>query len=277
MGETECKRTLLIEGKLHRKCTKCHEYKSITGSFNKDKKGFKGRGAQCVECLSSYKRNYYLENLEREKARAKVWYEENKEFASESQRNYREGNKEKVAEGNRRYRLENIDRLRVQSREYRERNKEATALQKRRWYLANKDTVTARNLRRRARESLSEGKITTEQLTEIKKKFAYRCALTGEDCDLSIDHVIPVITGYGHATVGNLIPLKEELNYSKGPKHIFEWFEESRVHYKLSRGKFNKLIQYLSDVNGMTVREYRIYMDWCFDNPRNISETEGTK
>lgn len=262
------------EGIKGKKCTKCYEWKPLDSGFHGDKRGLGGRTAKCKDCVAVYKRNYYKENSEKEKKRTKEWYEINKEVALERQRVYRELNREKVAETNRIYRLKNIDKIREVSRRYRERNKDKVTLQKRKWYLANKDIVEVRNLRRRSRMTLARNDLTVEEKDMIWKYFNNKCALSCSD-DVSIDHVIPINTGRGGTHKGNIIPLKTELNQSKGPDNIFEWFEANRQRFELSQNKFDRLIDFLAEANDMSVDEYRDYVYWCHENPRELSESEA--
>ena len=89
-------------------------------------------------------------------------------------------------------------------------------------------------------------------------KFEGRCVLTGSECDLSVDHVIPISKG-GGTVEGNLICIRRDLNSSKNNKNIFDWFFENKTRFSLCEDKFNKVIKYLSEVNNMSVDEYKKY------------------
>ena len=72
-----------------------------------------------------------------------------------------------------------------------------------------------------------------------------------------------------------MIPLRADLNISKSARCIFDWFYDVKDHFNLPQTKFDELIEYLADINGMTANEYEDYVRWCHDNPRVIDETES--
>jgi len=114
--------------------------------------------------------------------------------------------------------------------------------------------------------------LTAEKRDLIIEQFDGGCALTGDKADVHLDHVIPISVGHGGTTYENIIPLRADLNLSKGTGNIFEWFEANMQRLKLKRTKFNTLIEYLADINGMTTKEYEAYVRKCHDNPRIIDE-----
>lgn len=107
--------------------------------------------------------------------------------------------------------------------------------------------------------------LTVDELEEIMNKFN-GCALTGDSSNIHMDHVIPIATEKGGTVKENIIPLRADLNMSKGSKNIFEWFEENADKYSLSRKSFEELINYLADINGMSVEEYRAYVYECHEH-----------
>lgn len=128
---------------------------------------------------------------------------------------------------------------------------------------------TIRINRRRARKALLPDTLTSTQYKEIITHFKGRCALT-EGTDIQLDHVIPIKTGHGGTTKENMITLSKEINQSKHTSNIFEWFEDNQERFSLSQSKFDALIEYLAGINEMTTKEYRAYVDWCFDNPQSL-------
>jgi hypothetical protein len=135
----------------------------------------------------------------------------------------------------------------------------------------NKEKMQMLRHRRLARLKQLPNDITDEQLNIICEKFN-GCALTGETTNVHMDHVIPLSIGHGGSIYGNMIPLRADLNISKNNRNIFEWFEENKERFNLSQEKFDELIEYLAEINKMTVEEYRDYVYWCHDNPREVDD-----
>lgn len=126
-------------------------------------------------------------------------------------------------------------------------------------------------IRRRDKQYGVVSRVTDEDIKKVLENFDYKCSLTGSE-DFHIDHVIPVSLGIVGGEYGNIIPLKADLNMVKGDSNIFEWFADNRERFGLSQRKFDELIEYLADINEMTVEEYRDYVYWCHDNPRTVGE-----
>jgi hypothetical protein len=244
-------------------CTKCGQWKPLDTSYFRDKKALGGRMAKCKECTAEYKKSYYALNSDKEKQRASDWYDSNKERAKEWGRKYRQDHKEERSLADKLYRINNAEKLTKKAREYRLANREKVYERQRRWYLDNKDIVEIRNLRRRTRESKLNNDLTKEEKELIWQHFNNSCALTGSSENVSIDHVIPISTGYGGSTKGNIIPLRLDLNTSKCDKNIFVWFEDAKHIYGLSEDKFYSLIEWLSQINGMTIEEYKSFVCEC--------------
>lgn len=187
---------------------------------------------KCIEM----QRIHYHKNKEKYAQRYKVYYEQNQEYHRERRRKHYFENWEKS----------------------REKNKQ--------WFRDNPEQAQVIRMRRRTREYLLPDDITYEEVEEVKLFFG-GCALTGEKEDIHLDHVIPLATGRIGAVRGNIIPLKSSLNESKRDKNIFEWFEQNKEYWGLSQEKFDKLIDYLSRQNEMSVEKYREYVYWCHENP----------
>src|SRR5699024_2167262 len=130
-------------------------------------------------------------------------------------------------------------------------------------------------MNRRFRESYLEDSLTEDELASMYSRFNYSCAITMDKTTLNIDHVIPYTVGREGNSLGNIIPLRRDLNISKSDRNIFEWFADNRERFGLSQRKFDELIEYLADINEMTVEDYREYVYWCHDNPRTIDEIKA--
>lgn len=225
-----------------RKCTKCGEWKPLETSFYRKKGGSGDRFSVCIDCLL------------------------------DQHRKYREENKEKIAEYRRRRYEENKEKLLEYYRKYYEKNKEKHRYYTIRWQKNNHEKAKAITQRRRARKRGLPDNWTLEQQKGTWEYFNNACALTGEGGDIHEDHVIPLAVGHGGTTYGNMIPLRADLNDSKCDRNIFEWFSENRERFNLSEERFNRLIEYLATINGLTVDEYRQFVYWCHENPRNEDE-----
>lgn len=126
-----------------------------------------------------------------------------------------------------------------------------------------------RQHRRRARKKSLPNDFTDEQMTKTYEYFG-GCALTGAS-EIHWDHVIPLASGHGGTTCGNMIPLRGDLNMSKSDANIFDWFRTNKERFNLSQDKFDFLIEWLAGVNEMTTEEYQLYVYQCFDKIGNYS------
>jgi hypothetical protein len=142
--------------------------------------------------------------------------------------------------------------------------------QRRGRYPLHRDKYIANVRKRRTNLSGLEDNLTSEQRKEILDFFK-GCALT-ESSEFHWDHVVPISTGHGGTTYGNMIPLKEFFNISKKDRNIFEWFETNRQRFNLSQEKFDTLISWLADANEVSVDDYRDYVYWCHANPHSLED-----
>jgi hypothetical protein len=131
---------------------------------------------------------------------------------------------------------------------------------------SNPDKNKLRQHRRRARRKSLPNDFTNEQMSQTYEYFG-GCALTGAS-EVDWDHVVPLVSGFGGTTFGNMVPLRGDLNKSKNDANIFEWFERNKERFNLEQARFDRLINWLASVNGMTTAEYRSFVDECFDGAR---------
>jgi len=270
-----------------KKCTKCMELKLLE-MYNKRKDCLGGKEPTCRYCKSKLSKRYRKENPEKLKAQKKKWlennpdyqksyykknqdalksnmktyYKENRESIIEKVTKYRKNNTEKITN----YRFENRIKRSRQSKNWRLQNYEHYKEYKRVYEKENPQGSRLRNHRRRARKRMLPNDLTHKQQNAILTHFNNACALSGETTDLHLDHVIPLATGHGGTTYGNMIPLRGDLNCSKNDSNLFEWFESNWKRFELSRKRFDALVKYLADVNEMTVEEYVAYYNGCFED-----------
>lgn len=234
-----------------KKCTKCGDVKSMN-EFSSCRGKLGDKQPKCKSC----ERQYRQENKERRNEYDRQYRQENKERIKERGRQYYRENKERI----RQYQQENKERIRERDRQYRQENKEM--------YLLHVHT-------RRARKQHLPDTLTENQRNQTMAHFNIGCALTGETESYHMDHVIPLSIGHGGTTFENMIPLRDNLNISKGNRNLFEWFRGSKEFYELSQTKFDELIEYLADINGMSTDEYEEYVYWCHDNPQELEEEDA--
>ncbi|MDA8229272.1 MAG: hypothetical protein M0T74_16520 [Desulfitobacterium hafniense] len=106
-------------------------------------------------------------------------------------------------------------------------------------------------------------------------KYGSDCFLTGSPetgFDNVFDHFIPLSTGHVGAVLGNYIILTPELNSSKGAQNPFEWIKTNSEKYKIDMVKWDQLIINNAREFELTVEEYKEFVYWCFENPRDLEE-----
>jgi hypothetical protein len=243
---------------ISKNCAKCNEVKTLD-DYTKHKAGLGGRESTCKAC----KAGYYVENKDVYVER----YESNNEHLRELMRSYYNANKETYVEYRRKYYAENKEAISERHREYCATNRERITELSRNWRRNNPEKDTLISERRRARKKSLPDDFTEAQMLKTLDFFG-GCALTGATADIHWDHVIPLATGHGGTTYGNMIPLRSNLNLSKSDGNIFEWFERNKERFDLSQSQFDRLVEWLAGINGMTTAEYRSFVDECFDNRR---------
>ncbi len=138
------------------------------------------------------------------------------------------------------------------------------------WFRENPHANAINNAKYRTLKARLPYEWGNVEQSEVLSRFDGGCALTGNS-DIEWDHAIPVSTGHGGTTRKNMYPLRQDLNSSKGSLNIFEWFETAKERFNLEQSRFDALIEYLSKLNGMTTKEYRDYVYWCHENPRDAA------
>ena len=263
-----------------KECTKCGEIKGKK-SFYKDRRKSNGLRASCKECQKEGGRKYYEENKERKS----LYYEENKEREKKRRHQHYQRNKERYADRHRRWITKNqewyveyhkkyYEENKERYKEYYEENKERISAIRSQWGKENKELIRLASQRRRARKKSLPDTLSKEQQTRISNRVGGVCYLTGES-NVHIEHAIPLSIGHGGTTLENCYLLRNDLNESKGDSNIFEWFKENKHRFKLSQRRFDELITYLSELNGISTEEYREFVYWCHDNPRTVGEIES--
>lgn len=274
--------TRIIDGVLTdgKNCSRCLVWKPLLG-FNKETRRKTGTRSVCKICQSNEDKKYRIQNKEKVSQRHRDYYETNKEKIMEYRREnkerfdeyfekYREENREIVRERDRIYRNKNLDKIKKKFLKYYHDNKGRLRLYNKNYYASNKERFRVSNRNRNAIKRGLPKDLTVEQQHEILSIFK-GCAIT-ESADFHWDHVIPLASGHGGTTYGNMVPLRSDLNLSKKDNNIFEWFEANRQRFNLSQEKFETLIAWLAEVNEISVEDYRDYVYWCHENPHSIDD-----
>jgi len=139
----------------------------------------------------------------------------------------------------------------------------------------NPDKVFAGNNRRREMSDSLPGDYVEWDWVSVMGEYDWRCSLSGVIADVTVDHFIPINSGHGGTYVGNLIPLSRSLNCSKKARNPFKWFETYLVSDKVCSENWQHVVSYLARENGLTTQEYRLFVDWCFDNQRTVDEVKA--
>lgn len=104
---------------------------------------------------------------------------------------------------------------------------------------------------------------TDEQKAKVLARFNGKCAFTGKDVPLHMDHVIPVATEKGGTTLANMLPIWQRINSSKSDNNVFEWYEKNGERFEVKPELFREAIEYIAELNDMTYEEYREYVYAC--------------
>ncbi|MRX54689.1 hypothetical protein GJU41_11965 [Bacillus idriensis] len=156
--------------------------------------------------------------------------------------------------------------LKCRARNFYVENKEESKARNSQWYRNNPEYVLNKSAKRRARKYGLPRTFSHIDQAEVKKHFN-GCALT-QSVDIQWDHVIPVSIGHAGTVIGNMVPLRSDLNASKKDKNLFEWFVDNKARLNILGHNFLELIEYLAHTNALTTQEYEDYVYWCFANPR---------
>ncbi|PEW84778.1 hypothetical protein CN445_21835 [Bacillus cereus] len=142
----------------------------------------------------------------------------------------------------------------------------------------------SRVLSRHARKSRELGlhvKLDGEGIEEFRNVIMNAaCVLTGSFENVTSDHIIPT-TLTGGSNIGNLLPIRRELNASKGAFPFFLWirtlnFCEIAKKYGVRPERVEFLIDLAAAFNFMTADQYERYTLWVWKMQQN-EETKHIK
>lgn len=135
----------------------------------------------------------------------------------------------------------------------------------------NPEKIFESHQKRREMAEVLPGDYIKEDWVKVREAFNWKCALTNKIASVTMDHFIPVTTGHGGTFEGNMIPITKSLNSSKNARNPFSWNCIEGYDKEL----FNKAVKYMARLNHLSVEEYKNFVHWCFDNPRNANEVRA--
>lgn len=233
-------------------CSCCKLEKTLE-NFYRNKKAKDGLTYNCKTCSAEIKNRWRANNPEKRK---------------ELDARTRERHREKRATTQRAYYQENKDYYKQKSIEYRTKYPEkfvgyvqkADPLYAKEYRAKNKDLI---KYHRKKRKALIRGSIVNfskEDYDSVLERFDYKCAIS-DSTDIHMDHFILVSTGYGDTVLGNMIPLDATLNLSKSASNPFEWI---KTRNDIDRKRFEDVVFYLAEMNGLTTDEFEAHVYNCF-------------
>lgn len=273
------------ENKL-KKCNKCGHVKKLK-EFPKNKRSKDLHHNMCNDCAKEYRQNYYKENWDKVQATNKKWrenhveewkeyrklhHEKNKEHDNEMSKQYYQDNKEHVSKKHKEYYDNNREKVNEMCRKHYRENREYYRIKNRIWCMENPEKERLHVEKRRALRNKLENTLTNEEWERILDDFNYSCALSEYAENMSLEHFVPLTVGHCGTTKENCYPMESSLNSSKNGKNPFEWIKTQPVQYQ--HEFYHKLLPHLASINNMTIREYKNFVNWCFDNPRTIDQIE---
>lgn len=115
--------------------------------------------------------------------------------------------------------------------------------------------------------------VTDGELQTLKEQ---RCAISHKNSfDVTVDHFIPISWGHGGNIIGNIYPLDRTLNRTKSSLNPFRWVNRQGVKEKINRRLWDELIANLASLNGVTVRDFTRYVNWCEKNKRDLNQVKN--
>lgn len=136
---------------------------------------------------------------------------------------WRRDNQERHRENTRKWDIANPGRANERSKRYSKENRakvqEKTNARRRK----NPDLYIIPGQQRRARVRNAPGEgLTAPTWAWIKQEQGGRCAYCDETCKLTVEHVVPLISGGAHDKT-NIVGACQSCNFSKGVKFVSVW------------------------------------------------------
>lgn len=249
-----------------KECRTCNNILPLT-QFSPKKGGLGGREYQCRVCGAERFKKYRERNREKENERARKnrqknpdylfdYYRDNKERIREVWSNWYKKNRNNIIKYIRNWEKENPSR----KKEYRRKSERKNPVR-----------LKIRRHRRRAFKKALPDTLTVSEFRDIHKFFGGKCPLTGSE-DVVMEHFIALSTGHGGTTRENITLLARDLNTSKHSYNPFEWI---LIRSEKETEGFERVVEYLSKLNGLTNEEYKEFVFWCYENPRTVEQIKS--
>lgn len=248
-------------------CKKCGIEKQLS-EFHKDKTAKDGYRSACKKCRQKDTKKRYESKKDEILAKNEKYYKKNRDKINKHKREnyypeYYNKNKEDILQKNREYHKNNQEYFKEYSKRYRIENAEKEAKRLHEHYIKNKERYTMNTNKRRAMLKSLPNTLTNEDWNNILKDFNNCCALSNSSERISMEHFIPVSSGFGGTTKGNVYPMNLSLNISKSDKNPFEWIKTQPEEYQ--DNFYNVLVPYLAGQNNMSLEEFTKYVYSCFE------------
>lgn len=235
-------------------CSRCKLEKTLD-EFYRNKKAKDGLMYNCRDCSTEIKNRWRAENPEKTKEQNARTRGRHREKRAETQRAYYQKNKDYYKQKSVEYRAKYPEKFigRIQ-------NQKIDPEYAKEYRAKNKDLI---KFHRKKRKALIRGSIVNFSKVDydsVLERFDHKCAISGSS-DIHMDHFIPISTGYGDTTIGNMIPLDATLNLSKSASNPFEWI---KTRNDIDPKRFEDVVFYLAEINGFTPEEFEAHVYNCF-------------
>lgn len=226
---------------LGRRCSTCKIWSPLS-NIKRDSQSVFGYGNICKSCDSEESSDWAKENKEKHNRRAARWRELNYS--------------------------KHLSVSRTSGKKYYYKNKDKVQERRKKWLDNGGDLVVkAINQNRRALENALPNTLTTDCVLYLTREGIANFG----DSKNHLDHWIPLSTGHGGSYFENMVSLPETWNTSKGSKNPYEWALDTA---KQDDPVFIKISTELAKRNGLTEREFKDFVYWCFENKRSIHDVE---
>lgn len=221
-----------------KQCSKCRNIKPVS-EFSKLSSSSDGLQYKCKACAKAYRdaridevrrigREYYADNRDTLREKARVAYRENPQKFLDRNRGWAERNPVKIKLGKREYYREHSGRINAVAAKWAKDNPEL------RKAVVAKHAESAKIMRRFYTRSMHARKfgcqISTPSQEAVEAKVEYhngKCYICGAEWEC-FDHIKPISKGGPHM-LSNMKPCCNKCNQEKHAKWPYDWREKSRI------------------------------------------------
>ena len=173
------------------------------------------------------------------------------------------------------YYQENKEAILAQQAEYRQENREAILAYQAEYQKTErgKEVARAKKANRKAMKLALPHEEGSSQWLETLARYNDVCAITGATENINLEHFIPLSWGHGGSLANNIYPMEGSLNRSKSNQNPFKWAERYLKGEQYEN--FLNVARYLAELNGMTLKEFRKFVTWCYKNQRTVEQVKA--